>query len=722
MEKYKKDCNDDGVITCEDYAAIHRRGPRACSNKDLLKDHYWNKFLACRASQKPVKDVSMVKVNEDDPINIDQNILASRGDSVTSSSPSPELSSTSSSTVSTTFPQPPQSSNEHFNSGGGVDSKAHPSSINAYQAPTSFPPTSSSSNRYDSSQAPTYELTSLVLDIKTDNNDQVSNKPLAPQTLDRNHNHHHHHHHHNNNHQLLSNKNYLESSKHKTEVLDSSTRITESVQDYRPSTISSTVSNLSPSTLSRKTPQTDYSEGLPLIIIPKDSSGWAQTNQLPTITSTSGTTSPAYIETMSTTSTITTIGTSNYSPPSSETPSSITSLNKHHFTDSLQQVNHNDDLNPIVNHPNTDSTMSQKATDLPPNSSQSGYQASPEQAMPPVASDEIDYSMPDFPFSGNQGNAASSSFDKVVTGIVGSPDFSKSYPPVPDIVIQADKNTADKTSFVDEQYETTSVNKASSQQKAVGNTNYSRNPINSNNFKLSGQATAQTTADSSQRSSTSKGNHKTSATSNATNRSPSSPPTTVQYNQQSTNDNADNSATNQAPILSSVLGSESINITSLFEKGGLNESSRIAAECLECICDASSNCDTTVQCISKQREKNRCGLYMISWNQFQESDISLTALRSNPTGTNDESADEKLYYECTTDRICAEKLIHLYIEKHQRDCNNDGKIDCYDIAAIHRVGPENCNSSKFLGSQYWKDFNICYATDGLTTTTVQAPS
>lgn len=114
---------------------------------------------------------------------------------------------------------------------------------------------------------------------------------------------------------------------------------------------------------------------------------------------------------------------------------------------------------------------------------------------------------------------------------------------------------------------------------------------------------------------------------------------------------------------------------------------------------------------------------MISWNQYKESDISLTTLFNSPNLGSSSSQqqpddyEEKFYYECSTDKNCAEKLIHLYMEKHQKDCNNDGKIDCYDIAAIHRVGPELCNTGKFLTSQYWKDFNICYATDRLTTTT-----
>lgn len=320
------------------------------------------------------------------------------------------------------------------------------------------------------------------------------------------------------------------------------------------------------------------------------------------------------------------------------------------------------------------------------------------------------------------------SFDKTVIDIVSNKDFSNSYPPVPDLNGLADKQTEPNLPM--DEFNT--ANKLSPPQPPPPQPTTTK--LTSGNSNSKGKPVASETPPRTSTTANNKNGQpvvqapsvvQITPTNVAT--SPVNTKSTVgqqtQYQHQSTtkaSSGQEVSIQNDNLSPSNIFGNTNdapMNLTSLFDKA-LNESSRIASECLECICDASSNCDTSVQCISKQREKNRCGLYMISWNQFQESDISLTALVLGPNGSpaGEEASDEKMYYECTTDRICAEKLIHLYIEKHQRDCNNDGKIDCYDIAAIHRVGPENCNSGKFLGSQYWKDFNICYTTDRLTTT------
>lgn len=74
----------------------------------------------------------------------------------------------------------------------------------------------------------------------------------------------------------------------------------------------------------------------------------------------------------------------------------------------------------------------------------------------------------------------------------------------------------------------------------------------------------------------------------------------------------------------------------------------------------------------------------------------------------DAAADERAFYECVTDRACGENLLKIYMDKHLRDCDKDGKIDCYDVAAIHQGGLDNCNAESLLDSQYWSDFNACF--------------
>lgn len=626
MEKYKKDCNGDGFITCEDYAAIHRRGPRACSNKDLLRDNYWNKFLACRANQKPIKDVNMVKVSNSIDDTETQSPLANPGDILFGS------------IVSSTTTPPPT-----------IETAQNSSEQSSSSSTTLLHSTSSaSSERFDYSPTPNYELTSIM----NAREDSPTRKPIA-QALERTHI---------NPQKGLSqvqNNEFVKSEEQQQQNLNVKPNLI-----LRPMSVSS-ISTHYEST----SDDSDHypTNSMPPVMVPT-SSNWLSAN-LPTTKS-----APQIFPVLSITTTS--------SAHLSQTQPTAARQNS--------QVDSHDNRNE-AHHVIAQKTDHQTTNNLVQSTFPSVDQ--PLQAQS-IYADKID-----FPYlqQENSNSASRPNFDEVVIGIVGNPNFPKSYPPVPEFVLQ-EKQT-------DPVQEPPLTSK--SQQKIT--TNHSRNPNQASKISSS-QSTNQVHSNESLLSQ------------KAINRGPPSESNVSQaqhntamqqHQQQEKRHEIDTSS-----VIPPMFGAESLNVSGM----GLNESSRIASECLECICDASSNCDTTVQCISKQREKNRCGLYMISWNQYQESDISLTSLVTVPTGMSEETTDEKMYYECTTDKVCAEKLIHLYIEKHQKDCNNDGKIDCYDIAALHRVGPDNCNSGKFLNSQYWRDFNICYTTDRLTTTTQPQPS
>ncbi|KAK4879068.1 hypothetical protein RN001_007214 [Aquatica leii] len=47
MEKYKKDCNGDGKIDCDDFAAILRLGPKKCDGE--LPENYQDRYDYCQA-------------------------------------------------------------------------------------------------------------------------------------------------------------------------------------------------------------------------------------------------------------------------------------------------------------------------------------------------------------------------------------------------------------------------------------------------------------------------------------------------------------------------------------------------------------------------------------------------------------------------------------------------------------------------------------------------
>lgn len=48
-----QDCNQDGIIDCEDFARIHKNGPGACGDLQLLQTEYYQKFAQCKAKVNP---------------------------------------------------------------------------------------------------------------------------------------------------------------------------------------------------------------------------------------------------------------------------------------------------------------------------------------------------------------------------------------------------------------------------------------------------------------------------------------------------------------------------------------------------------------------------------------------------------------------------------------------------------------------------------------------
>ncbi|KAK2716063.1 transmembrane protease serine 11D-like isoform X1 [Artemia franciscana] len=48
LRKYKKDCNFDGNIDCDDYARLHYHGPTGCSSPNRQHRQYWKAYTACK--------------------------------------------------------------------------------------------------------------------------------------------------------------------------------------------------------------------------------------------------------------------------------------------------------------------------------------------------------------------------------------------------------------------------------------------------------------------------------------------------------------------------------------------------------------------------------------------------------------------------------------------------------------------------------------------------
>lgn len=142
---------------------------------------------------------------------------------------------------------------------------------------------------------------------------------------------------------------------------------------------------------------------------------------------------------------------------------------------------------------------------------------------------------------------------------------------------------------------------------------------------------------------------------------------------------------------------------------GTDKTYRISSECFECICESSTNCNLNSRCQTSDVRHTRCGLFLVSYDQWLETGLS-KQLVTREALAKDPAADERAFYECVTNRSCAERVISIYMDKHLKDCDKDGRMDCYDVAAIHQGGPspDQCQSESLLDSQYWSDFNACF--------------
>ncbi|XP_018332491.1 invertebrate-type lysozyme 3 [Agrilus planipennis] len=99
--------------------------------------------------------------------------------------------------------------------------------------------------------------------------------------------------------------------------------------------------------------------------------------------------------------------------------------------------------------------------------------------------------------------------------------------------------------------------------------------------------------------------------------------------------------------------------------------------CLGCLCEAISGCDLNKKCSG-----DVCGPFQMTWPYWADG--------GKPT-INKESPDSPTAYaNCANDPYCAALAVQGYMSKYQQDCNGDGKIDCDDFAAIHKIGGYGC--------------------------------
>ncbi|XP_049850555.1 invertebrate-type lysozyme 3-like [Schistocerca gregaria] len=113
---------------------------------------------------------------------------------------------------------------------------------------------------------------------------------------------------------------------------------------------------------------------------------------------------------------------------------------------------------------------------------------------------------------------------------------------------------------------------------------------------------------------------------------------------------------------------------------------QLSQECLGCICEAASGCDVNSGC-----NGDVCGPFKITWAFWADA--------GKPVISGDNANSDGAYVRCSSDVYCAASAVGAYMSKYATDCNGDGQIDCFDYAAIHRLGKNACNGQIDLGFQ-----------------------
>ncbi|KAH0820013.1 hypothetical protein GEV33_002777 [Tenebrio molitor] len=126
--------------------------------------------------------------------------------------------------------------------------------------------------------------------------------------------------------------------------------------------------------------------------------------------------------------------------------------------------------------------------------------------------------------------------------------------------------------------------------------------------------------------------------------------------------------------------------------GPADQNLPVTQQCLGCICEAISSCDTSGSCSG-----DVCGPFRLTWAYWADA--------GKPTVNNEAPDSNTAYGNCARDTYCSALAVQGYMQKFQQDCNNDGKIDCDDFAAIHKLGGYGCKGG--LPGVYGQRYQQC---------------
>lgn len=81
-----------------------------------------------------------------------------------------------------------------------------------------------------------------------------------------------------------------------------------------------------------------------------------------------------------------------------------------------------------------------------------------------------------------------------------------------------------------------------------------------------------------------------------------------------------------------------------------HENDKLLTPCWRCICEATSNCNTTIGC-----EQGFCGPFKLSWTYWKEA--------NKPTVKGDDPESEDAYNNCANDIYCSIIAVQRYTNK-----------------------------------------------------------
>ncbi|XP_074031979.1 lysozyme [Leptinotarsa decemlineata] len=130
-----------------------------------------------------------------------------------------------------------------------------------------------------------------------------------------------------------------------------------------------------------------------------------------------------------------------------------------------------------------------------------------------------------------------------------------------------------------------------------------------------------------------------------------------------------------------------------YSVGIISQDLPVTQQCLGCICEAISACNTSRICSG-----DVCGPFRLTWAYWADS--------GKPTVSGESPESPTAYANCAIDLRCSALSVQGYMNRFQQDCNGDNKIDCDDFASIHKIGGYGCKGS-VMPEPYGERYRQC---------------